>query len=282
MLKRKLSIVIIMFLLVSILLGVNVSNAIMVPSRSIKLELENIYRGCFVYAYIPVELVDYNMQKFIDNNIENDFLTEKEKAEKVKTYYDKKDYIGYLKYYDELGYDCGDNTAEFRHYCMCLREVEVGDYIEYNGNTYIPMKLKLSDDNKFTLVFKDYLLNYDVRNIIFLVDEYGTKTYITLDQYNYENVPGEGSSDAINIKYLYQTQEDAEEIEKITNVTYMALFGIFVIIIIILIILNIKHDKKIKAEEQARRFWEKPLTKEEKKALKEEKKKQKKEKEKKK
>lgn len=281
MLKKKLSIAIIMFLIVLILFVGNVSNAIMVPTRSINLEIENIYRGCFVYAFIPVELVDYNMQKFIENNIENDFLTEKEKAEKVQSYYDKKDYLGYLEYYSELGYDCGDNTAEFRHYCMCLREVEVMDYIEYNGNTYIQMKLKLSDDNKFTFVFKDYLLNYDVRNIVFLIDEYGTKTYIELNQYNYENVPNQASSNAINIKYLYQAQEDAEEIERITNITYAILFCIFVIIIIILIILNIKHDKKIQAEEQARRFWEKPLTKEEKKALKEEKKKQKKEKKKK-
>ena len=65
------------FLLICILIIIfinfsfSISYGIDVPEKDINLVIKNLTRGSEVYMLLPEDLVRYNMQKFIDNNIEN-------------------------------------------------------------------------------------------------------------------------------------------------------------------------------------------------------------------
>ena len=49
-------------------------NALSVPERDINLKIENLNVGCRVYLYLPVDLLRFNAQKFVGNNVKEESL----------------------------------------------------------------------------------------------------------------------------------------------------------------------------------------------------------------
>ena len=272
--KKKL-IKVAIIIAITIITLINCSYAIMIPEKNIDIKIEDLTEGSRVYALVPTELLDYNMSKFLENNLENEFLTEKEKADKIKRYYDEHDYLKYMDYYIAEGYECGDYEIELRHYCFCIGKSEIVGMIEHNGKNYVQIKLNMSPDNSFLIITKDYLLNYDIRDIIIYIDEYGIDTYIDLNNYNYTKNGTNNLIDEIKLNYKYTPQEDIESINKMTQVSYMVLSILALLLALFVLWRVVKRDKERVQEEKARRFWEKNPTKEE---LKEQKKKEKEEK----
>jgi len=272
--KKKL-IKVAIIIAITIITLINCSYAIMIPEKNIDIKIEDLTEGSRVYALVPTELLDYNMSKFLENNLENEFLTEKEKADKIKRYYDEHDYLKYMDYYIAEGYECGDYEIELRHYCFCIGKSEIVGMIEHNGKNYVQIKLNMSPDNSFLIITKDYLLNYDIRDIIIYIDEYGIDTYIDLNNYNYTKNGTNNLIDEIKLNYKYTPQEDIESIKKMTQVAYMVLSILALLLALFVLWRVVKRDKERIQEEKARRFWEKNPTKEE---LKEQKKKEKEEK----
>ena len=272
--KKKL-IKVAIIIAITIITLINCSYAIMIPEKNIDIKIDDLTEGSRVYALVPTELLDYNMSKFLENNLENEFLTEKEKADKIKRYYDEHDYLKYMDYYIAEGYECGDYELEFRHYCFCVGKSEIVGMLEHNGKNYVQIKLNMSPDNSFLIITKDYLLNYDIRDIIIYIDEYGIDTYIDLNNYNYTKNGTNNLIDEIKLNYKYTPQEDAESVKRMTQVAYMVLSILALLLALFVLWRVIKRDKKRVEEEKARRFWEKNPTKEE---LKEQKKKEKEEK----
>lgn len=272
--KKKL-IKVAIIIAITIITLINCSYAIMIPEKNIDIKIEDLTEGSRVYALVPTELLDYNMSKFLENNLENEFLTEKEKADKIKRYYDEHDYLKYMDYYITEGYECGDYEIELRHYCFCIGKSEIVGMIEHNGKNYVQIKLNMSPDNSFLIITKDYLLNYDIRDIIIYIDEYGIDTYIDLNNYNYTKNGTNNLIDEIKLNYKYTPQEDIESIKKMTQVAYMVLSILALLLALFVLWRVVKRDKERIQEEKARRFWEKNPTKEE---LKEQKKKEKEEK----
>ena len=272
--KKKL-IKVAIIIAITIITLINCSYAIMIPEKNIDIKIEDLTEGSRVYALVPTELLDYNMSKFLENNLENEFLTEKEKADKIKRYYDEHDYLKYMDYYIAEGYECGDYEIELRHYCFCIGKSEIVGMIEHNGKNYVQIKLNMSPDNSFLIITKDYLLNYDIRDIIIYIDEYGIDTYIDLNNYNYTKNGTNNLIDEIKLNYKYTPQEDIESIKKMTQVAYMVLSILALLLALFVLWRVVKRDKERIQEEKARRFWEKNPTKEE---IKEQKKKEKEEK----
>lgn len=272
--KKKL-IKVAIIIAITIITLINCSYAIMIPEKNIDIKIEDLTEGSRVYALVPTELLDYNMSKFLENNLENEFLTEKEKADKIKRYYDEHDYLKYMDYYISEGYECGDYEIELRHYCFCIGKSEIVGMIEHNGKNYVQIKLNMSPDNSFLIITKDYLLNYDIRDIIIYIDEYGIDTYIDLNNYNYTKNGTNNLIDEIKLNYKYTPQEDIESVKRMTQVAYMVLSILALLLALFVLWRVVKRDKERIQEEKARRFWEKNPTKEE---LKEQKKKEKEEK----
>ena len=272
--KKKL-IKVAIIIAITIITLINCSYAIMIPEKNIDIKIEDLTEGSRVYALVPTELLDYNMSKFLENNLENEFLTEKEKADKIKRYYDEHDYLKYMNYYIAEGYECGDYEIELRHYCFCIGKSEIVGMLEHNGKNYVQIKLNMSPDNSFLIITKDYLLNYDIRDIIIYIDEYGIDTYIDLNNYNYTKNGTNNLIDEIKLNYKYTPQEDIESIKKMTQVSYMVLSILALLLALFVLWRVVKRDRERVQEEKARRFWEKNPTKEE---LKEQKKKEKEEK----
>ncbi len=272
--KKKL-IKVAIIIAITIITLINCSYAIMIPEKNIDIKIEDLTEGSRVYALVPTELLDYNMSKFLENNLENEFLTEKEKADKIKRYYDEHDYLKYMDYYIAEGYECGDYEIELRHYCFCIGKSEIVGMLEHNGKNYVQIKLNMSPDNSFLIITKDYLLNYDIRDIIIYIDEYGIDTYIDLNNYNYTKNGTNNLIDEIKLNYKYTPQEDIESIKKMTQVSYMVLSILALLLALFVLWRVVKRDRERVQEEKARRFWEKNPTKEE---LKEQKKKEKEEK----
>ena len=272
--KKKL-IKVAIIIAITIITLINCSYAIMIPEKNIDIKIEDLTEGSGVYALVPTELLDYNMSKFLENNLENEFLTEKEKADKIKRYYDEHDYLKYMNYYIAEGYECGDYEIELRHYCFCIGKSEIVGMLEHNGKNYVQIKLNMSPDNSFLIITKDYLLNYDIRDIIIYIDEYGIDTYIDLNNYNYTKNGTNNLIDEIKLNYKYTPQEDIESIKKMTQVSYMVLSILALLLALFVLWRVVKRDRERVQEEKARRFWEKNPTKEE---LKEQKKKEKEEK----
>ena len=248
---------------------------IAVPERDINLRINNLTRDCRVYLYLPVEMLRYNLEKFLNNNLENEFLVEAMEARDLKELLDKEDYLGYIDYFRQFGFKKESNEIELRHYSFCLDSVEILDYEEYNGKRYIKMKIFPNEDHEFKIITKDYFTNYNSNDIIFLVEEYGNLTYINLQDRGFTQNPEHPNISEINIDYDYQSKENDDDLEMKAQIAYWILDLILIIIALIIFILLVNSHKKKKEEIEARKFWKKKLTKEE---LKEEKKKKKEEK----
>ena len=134
-------------------------------------------------------------------------------------------------------------------------------------------------------ILKDYLERYDCSGIKFMLDEYGTYSYIDVSAYPLTTNRDASNISEYNINYEFKPTEDFEAIENSIKITYLIIYIILIILALIILISLIKRHIKKKEELEARKFWKKRLTKEEKKEekkrLKEEKKEAKKNKKKK-
>ena len=254
MLKKKfLTVVIIALMLLGIF--VNPTYAVDVPEKNINLKIENLTRGCTVYALIPESLLKYNMNKFVDNNINNSYEAERLKAVQVKKYMDDKDYEGYVDYFLELGFTCGANEIELRHYCFCFGASTEYEFVEVKDVNYLKIKLHLSDIDTFKIILKDYFVNTNTSGIQFMIDEYGTVTYISQD-----GIPGLRSNETphileYNVLYEHTSKEDFESMERTINLTYFIIFFILFLIVLFIVIFAIKKWRAEKKEKEMRKFW---------------------------
>lgn len=280
MFRRKILKIFILILVILSMLSIY-SLAITVPEKDINLKIENLTMGCEVYLLLPENLLKYNMERFINNNKGNPYTLEAEKSDQIEQYLNNSDYLGYIEYFKELGYPISYNEIVIRHYCMCLGDREVVGYLEYNGNNYVQIKINLNDQNEFKLIMKDYLLEYDPTDVKFLIDEYGTETYIDLSDKTFTTNAEDASINECNVTFEFYTTEDYGEIQRAIDLAHIILIILFIIAVVIVYFALRKKHKKKKEEKAARRFWEKKLTKEEKKVekkkLKEERKQAKKE-----
>ena len=73
---------------------------------------------------------------------------------------DKNDYLGYIEYFLENGFEVKPNEIELRHYCFCLGKSELIDYREYNNSKYIQIKLHFHLDLNFYLYLALILKHY--------------------------------------------------------------------------------------------------------------------------
>ena len=237
---------------------------IQVPETNINLKISNLGSGCNVYLLLSESLIQYNLDKYLNNNFENDFLTEAKKARQIKEFSDTKDYLGYIEFLREFGFETDEeNEIELRHYCFCIGEQhEVIGYFEHNSYKYIQIKLHLNNDNEFKLIMKDYLVNYNSLDTKFLIEEYGAKTFIDLESIGFANA-GDGLR-VCNVNFEYQPKEDYEAIENATRIAYLIIYIILIIIALIILVLLIRRIIKKKKEKEERKFWKKKLTKEEK------------------
>ena len=300
--KRKINILSALLLIVMIIFSnaslateVNTTNTtngryhnpspIAIPEKNINLKIDNITKGVEIYILLPEALIRHNMEKFVTNNLENPFEIEARIARKIKEFMDKNDYLGYIEYFLEAGFEIKPNEIELRHYCFCLSESELIGYKEYNNTKYIQIKLHLNDKNEFKLILKDYLERYDCSGIKFMIDEFGSYTYIDVGTYPLTTNKDSSNITEYNINYEFKPTENLEDIETSIKVTYLIIYIILIILALIILITLVKRHIKKKEEIEARKFWKKRLTKEEKKEekkrLKEEKKEAKKNKKKK-
>lgn len=280
MLKNKVVSLLILFIFFLEISLFNVSyaiEAISVPETDINLKFENLTRGCKVYVLIPCELLNYNMSEFIKNNKDNSYEIEAKEAEKLQSFLDKEDYSGYVKYFKEVGFNQDvENEFELRHYCFAMGKEDnsIEDY-EYNNSKYVKISINLDKNNQFKIIFKDYLSNYDISNVKFMIDEYGTITYIDVSNYPLGVNPEKNNIKEVNITYSYYESNEYDSIEKATRITYLVILIILILVVLFIIFKIIKHKKKKKQEIEDRKFWKKKLTKEEIKAQKRKKKQEK-------
>ena len=248
---------------------------IAVPETDVNLRIINLTTGCKVYLLLPTEMLKYNLEKFISNNLDNPYELEDEEAKDLQKLLEKEDYIGYLNYFKEIGFDVKDNVIELRHYSFCLGKSEIEDYQEYDGNKYVRIRIYPNYNNEFKLVMKDYLNNYDTKTTKFMIDEFNIKTYINISDYEFITNELHSNIKECNINYTYYSKEDYDEIERKIKIAYWILY-IVLFVMFIFVLIKIKKYQKLKKEEiEERKFWKKKLTDEE---LKEEKTKRKKEK----
>lgn len=242
-----------------------VNEGIKIPEKNINLKVENLTRGSKVYLLLSENLIKYNIQRFVDNNLENTYSIQAQKAAKIKSFLDNSDYFGYVEYLSGEGFEVEDNQVELRHYCVCLGESQLIGYKEIDGIKYVQIGINLKANSEFELITKDYLVNYDIRDTKFLIDEYGTETIINLQDTAYTTNPEHTNITECNINYSYASIEDYEELEKTIQTTYTVVYIILILIALIIIYKIIKKIILKKHEEEERKFWKKNLTKEEKK-----------------
>lgn len=239
--------------------------ALKVPEINVNLKIENLTRGCKVYLLLSENLIRYNMQKFVDNNLENPYAIQAQEARTIKEFLDSSDYLGYIEHLREAGFEVDENEIELRHYCFCLGDSEVVGYINHNKVQYIQIAIELNDENEFKLIMKDYLTKYDIRDTKFMIDEYGSITYIDLENIQYSVNPEQTNITECNINHTFINTQDFESIEMATKVTYLIIYVILMILALVILVILVKRHIKKKQEIEERKFWKKKLTKEEKK-----------------
>ena len=266
--NKIIRIIVCAFILVNMMLNASSAiEAIQMPEDNINLKIENLTRGTKVYLLLSENLLKYNMEKYISNNLNNPYIIEAEQAEELQKYLNNKDYVGYVNYYKEFGFNQeNDNEVELRHYCIAMSdEAEVIGKLEYNNINYVQIRIHLNDQNEFKVIFKDYLVNYNSLDTMFMIDDYGSITYIKTDTAGYITSQENSNIRECNVTHIHCDIEEYNSIEKTTNIVYLIILIILIIIAIVILTLLIKRYKKKKAEKEARKFWKKKLTKEEKK-----------------
>jgi len=229
--------------------------ALVLPEKDINLQLNNLTRGCKVYLLFPTELLKYNMEKFISNNIVNDFDTEREIAEKLQKLLDKEDYIGYLDFFANEPYKVEDNEIEFRQYCVAIGKNEVVDYYDYEGAKYVKIRINLNNENKYRVILKDYFLDADCSSIKFMVDEFGDIKIINVSDYQLTHSQLVSNIDEYNISMDYVSKEDYDAIERAIKLAYFVLLLIAFVIIFGIILFKISRIQKRKQERKEALFY---------------------------
>ena len=223
--------------------------ALTIPEKDVNLQINNLTRGSEVYLLFPIELLKYSMEKFIRNNIENEFETEKEIAEKVQKLLDKRDYIGYMTLFNNEKYDVAQNAIEFRQYCIALGENKIVDYLDYEGNVYVKIAINLDSNNRYKVILKDYYVDADCSTIKFLIDEFSTLRYINVSDYQLTPNSEKSAISEYNVTIHYVTKEDYDSIEKSINTAYI-IIGIIALLTVLLIIRHEIKKMKIRKKEK--------------------------------
>lgn len=239
------------------------TNSIQVPEIDINLKIENLTRGCKVYLLLSENLIRYNMQKFVDNNLENDYDMQANIARTIKGYLDNSDYLGYFEYMRKAGFEVEENEIELRHYCFCLGNFEVVGYTNYNNTQYIQIAIELNDNSEFKVIMKDYLTRYEIRDTKFMIDEYGSVSYIDLENIALTTNQEKSNITECNVTHTFVKTEDYESIEKATNIAYLIIYILLIILALIVLTILVKRHFRKKQEIEDRKFWKKKLTKEE-------------------
>ena len=229
--------------------------ALAIPEKDVNLQVNNITKGSEIYLLFPTELLKYNMEKFISNNIENEFETEKEKAEDIQKYLDKEDYIGYIEYFRNQPYAVEPNAIELRQYCFALGQNEIQGLYDYEEKQYVKFKIKLDGENRYKVILKDYFVDKDCSDIKFLIDEFNTLKYINVSDYSLGQNSEKSNIVEYNISLDYVTKEDYDSIERSTKIGYFLIVFIAVIIVIILLLRELKKYKAHKAEIKEALFY---------------------------
>ena len=219
---------------------------LVLPEKDINLQLNNLTRGCKVYLLFPTELLKYNMEKFISNNLVNEFDTEREIAEKLQLLLDDKDYIGYIDFVTNEPYAVADNAIEFRQYCVAIGKNEVVDYYDYENAKYVRFKVNLDSENKYKVILKDYYLDTDCSSIKFMVDEFNTVKIINVSDYPLSHSQLYSNIDEYNISIEYTTKEDYEAIENAIKLSYFVLLFIVFLCFFGIVLFEISRIKKRK------------------------------------
>lgn len=282
MLRNKIIVSIVFLITIFEFIMINNSfatEAITVPETDINLKIENLISGCEVYILIPDELLKYNMTEFINYNTDNPYDLEDQEADKLREFLEKEDYVGYVEYFKELGFNQKvENRFELRHYCFAMGDEEsdiIGDY-EYNDVKYVQVSINLDDENQFQVVLKDYLASYDISDIKFMIDEYGTLTYINVGDYEITTNSEKTNIREANVTYSYCDIDEYNSTENAIKLTYLIIFIILILVLIFIITIIVKYYKAKKQEIEDRKFWKKKLTKDEIKAQKKKEKQEKK------
>ena len=149
-------------------------DSIKVPEININLKIENLTKGCKTYVLLSEDLLKYNMNKFIENNLENPYIVQAQEARTLKKFLDSKDYFGYVEYFNESGFNVEKNEIELRHYCFCLGKSKIIGLHEYNGTNYVQIEMHPNDNNEFKS-------NYNrVKNTkLLLIDDLGAENNTT-------------------------------------------------------------------------------------------------------
>ena len=229
--------------------------ALVLPEKDINIQLNNLTRGCKVYLLFPTELLKYNMQKFINNNLVNDFDTEREIAEKLQFLLDDEDYIGYIDFFSNEPYNVADNEIEFRQYCVAIGKNKVEDYYEHENVKYVKFRINPDSENKYRVILKDYFIDADCSSIKFMIDEFNTIKIINVSDYPLTHSQLVSNIDEYNIVLDYTTKEDYEAIENAIKLTYFILFFIAILIVLMIILFNISRIKKHKQEKKEALFY---------------------------
>lgn len=247
-----------MLIMFSIILSTASSvNAIPIPEKRINIEVINLTPGIETYLLIPEDLLEYNMKKFVDNNINNDYLVQQQKAQEIKKFLDTKNYEGYVEYLQKDSYAIDPSQIEIRHYCMCLGDCEIVGKTGYKGVNYLQVKIHFDLNNKFRVSLKDYLTEYDCSKIKIMIDEYGSYTYIDVSEAEFRKKPDNPVITENNIRYTFTPKEDYGKIKRNINITYFIIWTI-VILVTLFIIKKIIKVRKAKAQEiEDRKFWKK-------------------------
>ncbi len=268
MLKKLFSIILLFFILLNFVTVSYAIEAITVPETDINLRIINLTKGCKVYLLLSTDLLRYNMEKFISNNLNNPYELEDEEAQDLQELLNKEDYIGYLNYFKEVGFNVEDNEMELRHYSFCFGTAEIVDYLEIEGKKFVQIRIYPNYNNEFKLIMKDYLNNYDPRDSMFMIDEFNVKTYIKLSDYEFVTNELHSNIRECNINYTFYTNEDYDIIERNIKIAYWIIYIILLIILLTIMILIIKHKKAKREEIEERKFWKKKLSNEQPKKLK--------------
>lgn len=246
-----------MLIMFSIISTTSVVNAIPIPEKRINIEVVNLTKGVEAYLLIPEDLLEFNMKKFVDNNINNDYIVQQQKAQEIKKFLDSKDYQGYIEYLQKDSYAIDPSQIEIRHYCMCLGDCEIIGKTGYKGVNYLQVKIHFDLNNKFRISLKDYLTEYDCSKIKIMLDEFGSYTYIDVSESEFRKKPDNPVIIENNIKYTFTPKEDYGKIQRNINITYFIIWAI-VILVCIYIIKKIIDRRKTKAQEiEDRKFWKK-------------------------
>ncbi len=224
------------------------------PEIDVNLHLNYLTTGCKVYLLFPTDLLRFNMQKFVNNNHDNEFQVEKEKSDKIQEYMDNEDYLGYVNFFLNDKYSVKSNEIELRQYCIAIGKNDVVGYIDHEDKKYVQFKINL-DDGNYRVILKDYFLQTDCSGIKFMIDEFHTYKYISVSDYPLTQNQTQTNISEYNINEDYTTRENYESINRAIRITYFVLFIVAMLILFFFLRYILKRLKQIRKEREEALFY---------------------------